>query len=142
MGDQAWVQALHDHDELANSIIASHDGRVVKRTGDGVMAVFPTPSAAINAVGALRHSLVSQHLQIRAGIHTGEVDLADDGDVFGLGVHIAARLASAADPDQLLASSAVAALTVGSSITYRDLGTKDLKGVGPWATVEVTQSIL
>jgi class 3 adenylate cyclase len=142
MGDQAWVQAPHDHDELANSIIASHDGRVVKRTGDGVMAVFPTPSAAINAVGALRHSLVSQHLQIRAGIHTGEVDLADDGDVFGLGVHIAARLASAADPDQLLASSAVAALTVGSSITYRDLGTKDLKGVGPWATVEVTQSIL
>jgi class 3 adenylate cyclase len=138
MGDEDWVQALHDHDEAANSIVTSHDGRVVKRTGDGVMAVFPTPSAAINAVTALRRSLVNQHLQIRAGVHTGEVDLADDGDVLGLGVHIAARLASAADPGQLLASSAVVALTVGSSIMYRDLGTRELKGVGPWAIVEVT----
>jgi class 3 adenylate cyclase len=140
MGDEDWAHALRDHDELASSIVISHDGRVVKRTGDGVMAVFPSPSAAINAVSALRRSLVSQHLQIRAGVHTGEVDLADDGDVRGLGVHIAARLASAADPGQLLASSAVVALTVGSSISYRDLGTKELKGVGPWAIVEVTQS--
>jgi class 3 adenylate cyclase len=139
MGDEAWGQALRDHDELATSIVTSHGGRVVKRTGDGIMAVFPTPGVAINAVRGLQRSVVRQQLKVRAGLHTGEVDLGEDGDVHGVGVHIAARLATAAGPDQLLASSAVVALTAGSGIAYRDLGTQELKGVGPWPVVEVTQ---
>jgi class 3 adenylate cyclase len=80
----------------------------------------------------------AMRLRIRAGIHTGEVDLDEDGDVHGVGVHIAARLAAAARPDQLLASAAIVALTAGSAIAYRDLGSRKLTGIGPWPVVEVT----
>jgi class 3 adenylate cyclase len=129
MGDEEWVSALRDHDELARSIVAEHQGRLVKRTGDGVLATFSTPTAAISAAGSLGRAVTRLGLDIRAGVHTGEVDLADDGDVNGIAVHIAARIAALASPGEVLVSNTVKDLVAGPGITFEDRGIHALKGV-------------
>jgi class 3 adenylate cyclase len=132
VGDRRWRELLGVHDELASRLVEQFHGRLVKTTGDGILATFDGPGRAIRCVAALRDELAGIDLQIRAGLHTGEIELRE-GDVGGIAVHIAARVMAAAGPGQILTSRTVRDLVVGSDIAMDDLGTRPLKGVeGAW----------
>ena len=103
-------------------------GRLVKTTGDGLLATFDGPSAGIAAARAIRDSVEALDVEIRAGVHTGEVEIRA-GDVGGIGVHIGARIAALAGPGEILVSRTVKDLVTGSGIALQDRGTHSLKGV-------------
>jgi pimeloyl-ACP methyl ester carboxylesterase len=120
------------HDELARRVVEEFDGRLVKTTGDGILATFDGPGRAIRCAAALTDELRGIGVQIRAGLHAGEVELRD-GDVGGIAVHIAARVMAAARPGDILTSGTVRDLVVGSDIAMHDRGVRPLKGVeGTW----------
>ena len=120
------------HDELARRLVEEFGGQPIKTTGDGMLATFDGPGRTIRCAAALRDELGGIGVQIRAGPHTGEVELRD-GDVGGIAVHIAARVLAAAQPGDILASRTVRDLVVGSDITLHDHGTQPPKGVeGTW----------
>jgi class 3 adenylate cyclase len=132
LGDRRWRELLNVHDELAGRLVEEFGGRLVKTTGDGVLATFDGPGRGIRCAAALRDELAGIGLQIRAGLHTGEVELRDH-DVGGVAVHIAARVMGTAGPDEILTSRTVRDLVVGSNTVLEDRGTQSLKGVdGPW----------
>jgi class 3 adenylate cyclase len=132
LGDRRWRELLEVHDELARREVEAFGGQLIKTTGDGMLATFDGPGRAIRCAAALRDELAGIAVQIRAGLHTGEVELRD-GDVGGIAVHIAARVLAAAQPGDILASRTVRDLVVGSDITMADHGTHPLKGVeGTW----------
>jgi class 3 adenylate cyclase len=119
---------LSVHDELAARLVQEFGGRLVRTTGDGILATFDGPGRAIRCAAAFAHELAGIGLQLRAGLHTGEVELRED-DVGGIAVHIAARVLAAASPGEILASRTVRDLVVGSDIVLQDRGTHLLKGV-------------
>jgi class 3 adenylate cyclase len=132
MGDRRWRGLLEVHDEVAGRLVARFHGRLVKTTGDGILATFDGPGRAIRCAAALGDELTGIGLQIRVGLHTGEIELRDR-DVGGIAVHIAARVMAAAGPGEILASRTVRDLVVGSDIAMDDLGERPLKGVeGAW----------
>jgi class 3 adenylate cyclase len=113
-------------------VVEEFAGQLVKTTGDGILATFDGPGRAIRCAAALTDELRGIGVQIRAGLHTGEVELRA-GDVGGIAVHIAARVMAAARPGNILASRTVRDLVVGSDIALHDLGAHPLKGVeGTW----------
>jgi class 3 adenylate cyclase/pimeloyl-ACP methyl ester carboxylesterase len=128
LGDGPWRELLARHDALARAQIEDGGGTYVKSTGDGLMATFDGPARAIRCVQALAEMLRPLSLTIRAGIHTGEVEVAG-GDITGVGVHIAARVAALAAGDEVLVSSTVKDLTAGSGLSFEDAGEHELKGV-------------
>ena len=128
MGDRAWKELLDKHDAVAADRVAASGGRLIKTTGDGLLATFDGPSAGIEAARAIRNSVTPFEVQIRSGVHTGEVELRD-GDVGGIGVHIGARIAALAGPGEILVSRTVKDLVTGSGITLQDRGTHTLKGI-------------
>ena len=128
VGDHAWRELLDKHDAMAAERVAKWGGRLVKNTGDGLLATFDGPSVGIEAARAIRERVAAFDIEIRAGVHTGEVELRG-GDVGGLGVHIGARIAALAGPGQILVSRTVKDLVTGSGITLQDRGTHTLKGV-------------
>jgi class 3 adenylate cyclase len=131
-GDQRWRELLDAHDEAARRLVAHEGGRRIKSTGDGVLAVFDGPGRAIRCAVDLRQELAGIGLEIRAGIHTGELDVRDD-DVGGIAVHIAARIQAEADPGEILVSRTVRDLVTGSDLVLADRGSRRLKGVeGDW----------
>ena len=103
LGDRRWREVLDVHDELARRLVEEFGGRLVKTTGDGILATFDGPGRAIHCAAALREELAGIGVQLRVGLHTGEVELRD-GDVGGIAVHIAARVMAAAGPGEILAS--------------------------------------
>ena len=112
-------------------------GRLVKSTGDGVLALFDGPGRAIRCAYAIRDALQPLGIEIRAGLHTGEIERNGD-DVVGIGVHVAARVLDQAGPGEVLVSGAVPPLVVGSGIEFNDLGERELNGVpGPWRLFSV-----
>lgn len=127
-GDERWAALLERHDLVARKEVERFEGRCVKSTGDGLLATFDRPARALHAVSAMRSALTSLGLRIRAGVHTGEVELRGN-DVVGLAVHIAARVMDQAGPDETLVSSTVKDLVAGSGIEFEDAGSHDLKGV-------------
>jgi len=132
MGDQRWRQILESHDSVSKAIIAEHRGRLIKLTGDGVLATFEGPGRAVRCSWALRHALEPWGIEIRTGLHTGEVELLGD-DIGGIGVHIAARVLERAGPGEVLVSAAVPLLVAGSGMEFEDRGEHELKGVpGTW----------
>jgi class 3 adenylate cyclase len=132
LGDRRWRGLLEVHDELAGGLVEQFGGQLVKTTGDGILATFDGPGRAIRCAAALRDELAGIGVQIRAGLHTGEIELRD-GDIGGIAVHITARVMAAAEPGQILTSRTVHDLVVGSDIGMHDLGTRPLKGVdGSW----------
>jgi class 3 adenylate cyclase len=132
LGDRRWRELLEVHDEVAGRLVEEFRGELVKTTGDGILATFDGPGRAIRCAAALSDELAGIGLQVRAGLHTGEIELRD-GDVGGIAVHIAARVMAAAEPGQILASRTVRDLVVGSDIAMDDLGPHPLKGVeGDW----------
>jgi class 3 adenylate cyclase len=137
VGDQRWRELLDRHDDAGRRRVEGEGGRLVKTTGDGILAMFDGPGPAIRAARALLADLRSIDLPIRAGIHTGEVEFRGD-DVGGIGVHLASRIMDAADPGEILVSRTVRDLVAGSDIRLRDRGTRALKGVGDWQLYAVT----
>jgi class 3 adenylate cyclase len=140
LGDRRWREVLEGHDELVRRELASHGGREVKSTGDGFLATFDGPAAAIRCACAIRDDVRSLGLEVRAGVHTGECE-ARNGDVGGMAVHIGARVSAQASPGEVLVSSAVRDLVVGSGIEFAERGTHELKGVpGTWQLLAVAEA--
>jgi class 3 adenylate cyclase len=128
LGDSAWRQVLDRHDTISRSTVSDCGGRLVKGTGDGVLATFDAPARGLRCADTLRSSLSDAGIAIRAGVHTGEVELRGD-DVSGIGVHIAARVAALAGSGELLASRTVKDLVAGSDYAFTSRGVHSLKGV-------------
>ena len=132
MGDRRWKELLAAHDALLAAEIARFRGRLVNSTGDGVLATFDGPGRAIRCACAIRQSVRSLRIDVRAGLHTGEVELRG-GDVAGLAVHIGARVSALAGAGEVIVSSTVKDLVAGSGIEFEDRGDHQLKGVpGSW----------
>ncbi len=127
LGDRRWRELIDLHDELAADSIAEHGGRLVKTTGDGVLATFDGPGRAIRAASYLRDALASLGIRIRTGIHTGEIEIRG-GDVGGIAVHLASRIMATADVDETVVSNTVKDLVIGSDIVFEDRGSHSLKG--------------
>jgi class 3 adenylate cyclase len=128
VGDRRWREQLDAHDTAARRLVAEEGGRLVKHTGDGLLATFDGPGRAIGCALALRGELRAIGIEIRAGLHTGELEVRD-GDVGGIAVHIAARVMAAAAPGEVLVSRTVRDLVAGSGITLEDRGPHTLKGL-------------
>jgi class 3 adenylate cyclase len=132
IGDSAWRALLGNHDALAREATDRYGGQLVKSTGDGMLATFDRPSRAIETATAIRAGVESLGLRVRAGLHTGEVEHTT-GDVAGLAVHIASRVASLAGPSEILMTSTVRDLVLGSGVDLVERGSRVLKGVpGRW----------
>jgi class 3 adenylate cyclase/pimeloyl-ACP methyl ester carboxylesterase len=128
VGDAAWHTMLDQHEQSAAELIAAAGGRLVKTTGDGLLATFPGPSRAVATGRALQDTALALGVSLRAGLHTGEIERRGD-DVGGIGVHIAARVAALAESGQILVTRTVRDLTVGSQLEFEERGTHTLKGV-------------
>jgi class 3 adenylate cyclase len=128
LGDTAWRELLGRHDRAVRDVLDRFRGREVTTTGDGFLAIFDAPGRAIRAASAIRERSSSLGLEIRAGIHTGEVELVGS-DVQGLAVHEAARIAAHAGPAEILLSATTRQLAAGPEFTFRELGARELKGL-------------
>ena len=132
LGDRRWRNLLQTHLGLSQTIVDQYRGRVVKATGDGMLATFDGPGRAIRCASTLTDAVRTLGVEIRAGLHTGEVEVMGE-DVGGIAVHIAARVMAEAEPGKLLVSGAVPPLVAGSGIEFEDQGEYELKGVpGRW----------
>jgi class 3 adenylate cyclase len=138
LGDRAWRQLLERHDAIVRRALGLHRGREVKTMGDGFLATFDGPARAIRCARTLQEEVGRLGLEVRAGIHTGEVELIGD-DVGGMAVNIGARIGALAGPDEVLVSSTVRELVVGSGLEFTDRGAKTLKGApGEWRLFAVS----
>jgi class 3 adenylate cyclase len=132
LGDRRWRELLNVHDDLVRRLVEEFGGQLIKTTGDGILATFDGPGRAISCAAAINEELGGIGLQIRAGLHTGEIERRD-GDVGGLAVHIAARVMATAGPGEIVGSRTVRDLVVGSDIGLQDRGAQPLKGIeGTW----------
>jgi class 3 adenylate cyclase/pimeloyl-ACP methyl ester carboxylesterase len=128
MGDLAWGKVQDAHDQIVRAQLARFHGREIRRMGDGVLATFDGPGRAVKCAQAITAAVRPLGIEIRAGLHTGEIELSGD-DVSGLAVAIGARVGALAGASEVLVSSTVKDLVVGSGITLVDRGTHALKGV-------------
>jgi len=132
LGDGDWTRLLQRLEQAAREDIARFEGDLIKTTGDGLLAVFDSPSRAVSAAHSIEHATRALGLTIRAGVHTGEIEKLD-GDVGGIGVHIASRVMNHARDGEVWVSRTVRDLTTGSGLEFRDEGRHVLKGVpGEW----------
>ena len=140
MGDRRWRDLLDRHHEVMRTELARFGGREVATTGDGFFASFDRPVSAARCALEMVRAIASLGIQIRAGVHTGEVEVRGT-DLGGLAVHIAARVAASASDGEVLASSTVKDLLVGSGVDFLDRGEHELKGApGTWRLYAVTRS--
>jgi pimeloyl-ACP methyl ester carboxylesterase/class 3 adenylate cyclase len=138
LGDSRWRDLLERHDATVRRELAVHRGREVKTMGDGFLATFDGPARAIRCAVAIRDELRQTGIEMRAGIHTGEVDLIGT-DVGGMAVNIGARVGALGDAGEVLVSSTVRELVVGSGIDFADRGSHELKGApGEWRLFAVS----
>jgi class 3 adenylate cyclase len=128
VGDARWANLLAQHDDLARREIEWHRGRYIDSAGDGLLATFDGPARAVRCAQALGAAVGELGLNIRAGCHTGEIELAGD-HVRGLAVHIGARVGALASAGEILVSATVKDLTAGSGLVFEDAGEHELKGV-------------
>jgi pimeloyl-ACP methyl ester carboxylesterase len=132
IGDAAWRTLLETHNGLVRGVLAQYGGIEVDTTGDGFLARFDGPGRAILAAFAIRAALEPIGIRVRAGVHTGEIELAGR-DVRGIGVHLAARVLAQAGPGEILVTRTVEDLVAGSGITFEPRGAHELKGIpGTW----------
>jgi class 3 adenylate cyclase len=139
LGDARWRELLGRHDELVRAELERHRGREVKTMGDGVLATFDGPARGIRCARAIADQVRSLDIELRAGLHTGECELIGD-DIGGMAVNIGARIGALAGADEVIVSSTVKDLVVGSGISFSDRGARELKGVpGEWRLFAVDQ---
>jgi pimeloyl-ACP methyl ester carboxylesterase/class 3 adenylate cyclase len=132
VGDARWRDLVARHDELTRAELERHRGREVKTMGDGFLATFDGPARAIRCARTIGERVGALDIRVRAGLHTGECELVGD-DIAGMAVNIGARIGALAGPDEVVVSSTVKDLVVGSGISFVDRGTRELAGVpGEW----------
>jgi class 3 adenylate cyclase len=132
MGDRDWHALLDAHDAVVRSQLARFRGREVNRSGDGFLAMFDGPQRAIRCAMAIRDAVQALGIEVRAGLHTGECEVRGD-DIGGIGVHIGARVSALARPNEVLVSSTLRDLVIGSGLEFEERGAHALKGVpGKW----------
>jgi class 3 adenylate cyclase len=132
LGDRAWAARLSQHDQAIDRQLVRFDGHLVKRTGDGVLATFDGPARGVQCAVAIRDALRQLGIDVRIGLHTGEIERRGD-DVAGIAVHLAQRVQAMAGPGEVLVSRTVVDLVVGSDLRFVDHGEHDLKGLpGTW----------
>lgn len=132
LGDGRWGELLAMHNEVSGRQLSRFQGRLVKTTGDGLVATFDGPARAVRAALAIRDALRGLGIEIRAGLHTGEIEIVGD-DIGGIGVNIASRVMSLAPVGVVMVSSTVKDLTAGSGFTFAEAGAHQLKGIpDPW----------
>jgi class 3 adenylate cyclase len=137
LGDEEWRKLLRSHDAQVRRQLERFQGREVNTTGDGFVATFDGPARAIRCAIAIRDAVRAIGLDLRAGLHTGEVEMSK-GDIAGIAVHLAARVAAAAHAGEVLVSRTVVDLVAGSGLTFADRGEHTLKGVpGQWSLFAV-----
>jgi len=138
LGDERWHAVLAEHHRVARHQLERFGGHEVKTVGDGILATFDGPARAVRCAVAIRDGVREFGLELRAGVHTGEIEV-QPGDIGGLGVHIGARVSALASGGEVLVSSTVKDLVVGSGLGFDDRGTHVLKGVpGEWRLFAVT----
>ena len=132
LGDRRWRDLIESHDALVRRQLERHRGRAVKTLGDGFLATFDGPARGIRCAQAIREGVRALGVEIRAGLHTGELEVVGE-DVAGMAVNIGARVGAKAEPGEVLVSSTVTDLVVGSGLEFHERGTHELKGVpGEW----------
>ena len=132
MGDRDWHALLDAHDAVVRSQLTRFRGREVNTSGDGFLAMFDGPQRAIRCAMAIRDAVQAFGIQMRAGLHTGECEVRGD-DIGGIAVHIGARVSALAGPNDVLVSSTLRDLVIGSVIPFQERGAHHLKGVpGEW----------
>ncbi len=127
-GDKRWRELLEMHNRVSDRQLNRYQGRLVKTTGDGLLATFDGPARAIRAALAIRDAVRGLGIEIRAGLHTGEIETGGD-DIGGFGVHVAARVMGLAPPGSVMVSRTVKDLAGGSGFAFKDAGTHELKGI-------------
>ena len=128
LGDARWRQLLNAHNDIVRNALERWRGTEIKSTGDGFLATFDGPARAVQCASEIIDGLAPLGLDVRMGLHTGECELVG-GDVAGMAVHIGARVMAHAEPGEVLASSTVKDLVVGSELQFEDRGSHALKGV-------------
>jgi class 3 adenylate cyclase len=128
LGDARWKELLDDHHGMVREELDRHGGREIDTAGDGFLATFDGPARAIRCAVAVERRVRELGIEVRAGVHTGEVELAEN-DVRGIAVHIGARVSALAGPSEVLVSSTVKDLVAGSGLKFEDRGEHELKGV-------------
>jgi class 3 adenylate cyclase len=132
IGDRDWHALLDAHDAVVRAQLNRFRGREVNTSGDGFLAVFDGPQRAIRCAMAIRDAVQVLGIEVRAGLHTGECEVRDD-DIGGIAVHIGARVSALAGPNDVLVSSTLRDLVIGSGLEFEDRGSHQLKGVpGEW----------
>jgi pimeloyl-ACP methyl ester carboxylesterase len=132
MGDQRWLRLLGDHDQIAKELVGKHRGNLVKSTGDGMVATFDGPGRAVRCALAFGSAAKQIGLPVRAGLHTGEIELRGK-DIGGIAVHAAARVMSQSGSDEVLVSRVVTDLVAGAGLKFAERGSFELKGLpGKW----------
>ncbi|MGZ8715021.1 MAG: adenylate/guanylate cyclase domain-containing protein, partial [Mycobacterium sp.] len=132
IGDRDWRALLDAHDAVVRSQLARFCGREANTSGDGFLAMFDGPQRAIRCAMAIRDAVQALGIEVRAGLHTGEVEVRRD-DIGGIAVHIGARVSALAGPNDVLVSSTLRDLVIGSGLEFEERGTHQLKGVpGEW----------
>ena len=132
IGDRDWHALLDAHDAVVRSQLARFRGREVNTAGDGFLAMFDGPQRAIRCAMSIRDAVQALGIQVRAGLHTGECEVRGE-DIGGIGVHIGARVSALAGPNDVLVSSTLRDLVIGSGLEFDDRGAHQLKGVpGEW----------
>jgi class 3 adenylate cyclase len=132
MGDRDWHALLDAHDAVVRVQLNRFRGREVNTSGDGFLAMFDGPQRAIRCALAIRDAVQALGIEVRAGLHTGECEVRGE-DIGGIAVHIGARVSALAGPKEVLVSSTLRDLVIGSGLEFEDRGTHDLKGVpGEW----------
>jgi class 3 adenylate cyclase/pimeloyl-ACP methyl ester carboxylesterase len=138
MGDREWHALLDAHDAVVRAQLNRFRGREVNTSGDGFLAMFDGPQRAIRCAMAIRDAVQALGIEVRAGLHTGECEVRGD-DIGGIAVHIGARVSALAGPNDVLVSSTLRDLVIGSGLEFEDRGTHQLKGVpGEWHIFAVT----
>jgi class 3 adenylate cyclase len=142
LGDRRWRELLERHQEQTRVQLRRFEGREVKTTGDGFLAVFDGPTRGAECARAIVAEMPALGIEVRAGLHAGEVELMGD-DVGGIAVHVAARIAALAGGSEVFASRTVRDLSVGSGIEFDSLGRHALKGVAEeWDVYSVASTPL
>jgi class 3 adenylate cyclase len=137
-GDDAWGRALDEHDRTMERLVAGYRGRLVKSTGDGILATLDGPARAVRCAAEMHDAAAAQGITLRAGLHTGEIEIRPT-DVTGIAVHTANRIATLAGQGEILVSRTVVDLTAGSGLQFEPRGEHQLKGVpGTWPTFAAT----
>jgi class 3 adenylate cyclase len=138
LGDRRWRETLDRYNTVVGAELERFRGKAIKGTGDGTLATFDGPARAIGCAQAIGDTVRELGIEIRCGLHTGEIELHGD-DIAGIAVHIAARVSAVAGRGEVLVSSTVKDLVAGSGIMFADRGMHKLKGVpDEWRIFEVT----